>query len=489
MHKYDIVHGNIKSSNILMENSIIKISDIPIYKITQNTLYLIRNSGSSPEIFLNELPSKSSDIWSAGYVLLELFIGGTPWRNKQNKGFTELQIRNLIQKGKIFYLPKYINDDFKNFLTSIFKLNPGHRPNAQKLLSHPFLKDIQLPNKFFQDNLRQFNTQKTPASYNTDQSNVQRLGTNYIQQTSATETYFVNTHINVNSSINAISHNSVNQKTAISGYNRYNSIAQQTSQNYKINENQSFTCKIPSLQENNHHSENWVDNNNGGLNNKLLSFFNNQSGFNLNASMIQFLENCQQEASKKTYKATDDQQRKDIEQILEQDLGGINISSSSSEIEIANINKNDGINSTRQIQNKRYSLPEQQYKSNPKYRRITTINFQKQNDNQIAIANNQLSQASMNSNGEYLLLPNNNDLQYQSIQYAQETQIQRKGSYFKNNNLEGKQNNQNNVNLLYCPNKNFQQTYIGNHIDQNLDNNEEYDLKTDYSFESHSAQN
>lgn len=77
IHKSNIIHGNLKSSNIMVDKTNVRISDIPFFKINKNNLQHFLNQSSAPEVFFGATPNKKSDIWSIGYILLEMYIGNT----------------------------------------------------------------------------------------------------------------------------------------------------------------------------------------------------------------------------------------------------------------------------------------------------------------------------------------------------------------------------------------------------------------------------
>ena len=77
MHQKNIVHGNLKCSNVLLDkegNSSAKLSDIVFWQVgKQNCAETYLNLASAPEIILKSTePSKKSDMWSFGYIVLEV---------------------------------------------------------------------------------------------------------------------------------------------------------------------------------------------------------------------------------------------------------------------------------------------------------------------------------------------------------------------------------------------------------------------------------
>lgn len=79
LHSNDLTHGNLKISNILIDNdALLKITDLNIFVKTNEILERLKSLSSAPELLIkNELTSKS-DVWSAGIVLIEM-VAGNPW--------------------------------------------------------------------------------------------------------------------------------------------------------------------------------------------------------------------------------------------------------------------------------------------------------------------------------------------------------------------------------------------------------------------------
>ncbi|EWS71517.1 protein kinase (macronuclear) [Tetrahymena thermophila SB210] len=143
LHSYGLVHGNLKASNILIDNdAIIKITDLNIFKKSIQVMDYLKSTSSAPETLLyNELTTKS-DIWSAGIVILEM-MAGNPWVLKTGDLMTRDQVIKALKENKKFQIPIKIKKDFQDFLNSILQIDPAKRLSAAELLKHKFLKDAE----------------------------------------------------------------------------------------------------------------------------------------------------------------------------------------------------------------------------------------------------------------------------------------------------------------------------------------------------------
>lgn len=75
-------------------------------------------------------------MWAVGCVIYWLLCGYTPFR-----GSTIPKVLWNIEKGS-FRWPKSVrfSDDVKALIQSLLKRDPGERPSAKQLLSHPWVK-------------------------------------------------------------------------------------------------------------------------------------------------------------------------------------------------------------------------------------------------------------------------------------------------------------------------------------------------------------
>ena len=157
LHCKGIVHRDIKTENILIDNNgQIRLSDFSCSSILsrdnkdeginqmEQSEFLESIKGTilwmAPEVINQKKYGRKADIWSFGCTVLEMLTGKNPWSNLQIDNY----IQALYQIGKSELNPDYpetISEDLKNFLDCCLTRNYKERANTKDLLSHPFLKE------------------------------------------------------------------------------------------------------------------------------------------------------------------------------------------------------------------------------------------------------------------------------------------------------------------------------------------------------------
>eukprot|EP01029_Cantina_marsupialis_P026325 TRINITY_DN704473_c0_g1_i1.p1 TRINITY_DN704473_c0_g1~~TRINITY_DN704473_c0_g1_i1.p1 ORF type:complete len:676 (+),score=228.14 TRINITY_DN704473_c0_g1_i1:108-2135(+) len=147
LHANDIVHRDIKGSNILVDHGVAKLADFGCSKriVSSATQKLHTNIGT-PQYMAPEMIKRAdeettevgydrkADIWSVGVVIIEMATGSPPWPQAPHA------IYKLCMTEDIPKFPEELSDDAHDFLAQCFRRDPMHRPEANELLLHPFLE-------------------------------------------------------------------------------------------------------------------------------------------------------------------------------------------------------------------------------------------------------------------------------------------------------------------------------------------------------------
>ena len=156
LHDNDIIHRDIKGSNILVnDEGIVKLADFGASKkldnLRANLMMSMTIRGTpyfmSPEVF-EEKYSAKADIWGIGCVAHQMMTGSPPWKEG---GFSNpISLFNYIKKHngppvvdkdnteRLMKEDKNIFLFLDDFLQLCFDKDPSKRPNAENLLEHTF---------------------------------------------------------------------------------------------------------------------------------------------------------------------------------------------------------------------------------------------------------------------------------------------------------------------------------------------------------------
>ena len=155
-----IIHRDIKPENVLLtEELTAKLTDFGWSNyiseederrtVCGTPIYL------APEIIKEHGHDERVDVWCIGVLLFELITGSVP--------FTGSDIDTL--KTNILHLkiswPKDINQDVKNLISKILKIEPSQRLSLEEILNEPFIT------KYFPDALNGLILPDPNAQYNT----------------------------------------------------------------------------------------------------------------------------------------------------------------------------------------------------------------------------------------------------------------------------------------------------------------------------------
>lgn len=143
LHDRNIIHGNIKCANVLVDNSgVVKLADIgmaqQLVKLNidkscnaSHVLYM------APEMLGKEIKPSScaADIWSVGCTVLEMALGKQPIEDSTlNRAF-----QNKILSGKTSHVPDMLPGDLKDFILTCLEMDPAKRATCRALRGHSFI--------------------------------------------------------------------------------------------------------------------------------------------------------------------------------------------------------------------------------------------------------------------------------------------------------------------------------------------------------------
>ena len=132
-----IIHRDIKPENVLLGDGLIaKLTDFGWSNYMQEDEKRQTVCGTpiylAPEIIKEEGHDEKVDIWCIGVLLFELLTGSVPFLGNDIDTLKE----NILHLRITW--PKDINNDAKNLIKKILKLDPKTRISLEEMLKHPF---------------------------------------------------------------------------------------------------------------------------------------------------------------------------------------------------------------------------------------------------------------------------------------------------------------------------------------------------------------
>jgi serine/threonine protein kinase len=155
LHKKNLIHRDIKGSNILLsENGNAKIADfgVGVHLINEKN----RNSkkGSpywmSPQVALNLDYDTKTDIWSLGITSIEM-IEGEPPNSELKPRFAIEKIGKSPPIASDLIDSNFHTEEFIDFVKKCLEINPNKRPSAKELLKHSFIINFSKGKNFIRD--------------------------------------------------------------------------------------------------------------------------------------------------------------------------------------------------------------------------------------------------------------------------------------------------------------------------------------------------
>eukprot|EP00741_Cyanophora_paradoxa_P001846 tig00000507_g1789.t1 len=149
LHSHQIMHRDIKGANILVDNTgTIKLADFGASKKLAEIMTISDGHKSlrgtpywmAPEVIKQTGHGRQADIWSVGCTVLEMATGKPPWSQFQSQVSALFHIASAKGPPPI---PEHLSADAHDFLMLCFRRSPKERPNASRLLTHPFVANAE----------------------------------------------------------------------------------------------------------------------------------------------------------------------------------------------------------------------------------------------------------------------------------------------------------------------------------------------------------
>ena len=146
-----IIHYDLKTENIILNNMEVKISDFGLAKIVESNTDRVQLTSQGvgtywylpPECFeekKNVNISSKVDIWSVGVILFEMFFRKKPFG--QNYTQDKLLKERVMQNAKVVEIPNKpnISDECKDFIRHCLAYHQEDRYDVFQALESPFIK-------------------------------------------------------------------------------------------------------------------------------------------------------------------------------------------------------------------------------------------------------------------------------------------------------------------------------------------------------------
>jgi tousled-like kinase len=153
--KEKVIHYDLKPSNIMFDQGVIKIVDFGLCKVMEesdDTRIELTSQGVGtyyylpPETFEDCAPKISSkvDIWSVGVIFYEMLFGKRPFGHGMSQNQI-MQNGTILKAFKIDYPQDKkvkVSDLAKEFIEACLCYNPDNRMNPSQAYEHPYLKKL-----------------------------------------------------------------------------------------------------------------------------------------------------------------------------------------------------------------------------------------------------------------------------------------------------------------------------------------------------------
>ena len=145
MHKFNIVHRDIKLDNLLLDlSNTIKICDFGVSKVLKSPDEIMYDQCGTPAYIAPEVFGSSGykgfscDIWSLGVTLYYMLKGEQPFKGKN---LEELK-KNIF--GQKYNKIEFISEEAGDLLDKMLKKNPEERITLDEIFNHKWIKGLDI---------------------------------------------------------------------------------------------------------------------------------------------------------------------------------------------------------------------------------------------------------------------------------------------------------------------------------------------------------
>lgn len=169
LHSHNILHGDIKPSNVLVYGDFLRLCDYSLSRLlpTEWNDCLYTANYRPPEVWLGKKVTLAADIWALGCTLAEMAMKypvfapqSSESPSKYLSALYQWQVNGPFLQDKKYipppelhhdYTPPYfkawtaiMDEDFLRILGSMLRVNPATRPTAKELLQDPWFEGLEV---------------------------------------------------------------------------------------------------------------------------------------------------------------------------------------------------------------------------------------------------------------------------------------------------------------------------------------------------------